>query len=143
MTFMGNLMSRSTFARTACAGVLVAAAVGGALPAFAANMEARFGNTMLGMRPDGTILKLYYNADHSFSGEITPAGSPTSFEAKGTWKLKGDKLCVTPEGGPGGAKGKESCALLKGDKVGDKWETTVQGTDGKPVVQSVEIVKGR
>lgn len=136
-------MTKKTRARAACAGLLALAAAGIALPALAANMEARFGNTMLGIRPDGTILKLYYNKDHSFSGLITPAGSPTSFEAKGTWKLKGDKLCVTPEGGPGGAKGKESCALLKGDKVGDKWQTTVQGTDGKPVVQSVEIVKGR
>lgn len=136
-------MTKKTRARAACAGLLALAAAGVALPALAANMEARFGNTMLGIRPDGTILKLYYNKDHSFSGLITPAGSPTSFEAKGTWKLKGDKLCVTPEGGPGGAKGKESCALLKGDKVGDKWQTTVQGTDGKPVVQSVEIVKGR
>lgn len=136
-------MSKSTVLRAASAAALAAGAMMIALPAMAANMEARFGNTMLGIRPDGTILKLYYNADHSFSGEITPAGSPTSFEAKGTWKLKGDRLCVTPEGtGPDG-KAPESCALLKGDKVGDKWQTTVQGTDGKPVVQSVEIVKGR
>jgi hypothetical protein len=138
MTFMGTTMRKVTFARAVSAAVLVATAAAVALPAFAASMEPRFGNTMLGIRPDGTILKLYYNKDHTFSGVITPAGSPTSFEAKGTWALKGEKLCVTPEGA-----GKESCALLKGDKVGDKWETTVQGTDGKPVVQSVEIVKGR
>lgn len=118
--------------------VLVAAlSFGAALPALAASMEPRFGNTMLGVRPDGTVLKLYYDADHTFSGEIIPAGSPTTYEAKGTWTLKGEQLCVVPENGP------ESCAVLKGDHVGDKWETTVQGADGKPVVQKIEIVKGR
>lgn len=135
-------MTKTGIARCAAAVLGMGLAMT-ALPALAANMEARFGNTMVGVRPDGTVLRLYYNKDHSFSGLITPAGSPTSFEAKGTWTLKGEKLCVTPEGGPGGAPAKESCALLKGDKVGDKWQTTVQGTDGKPVVQSVEIVKGR
>ena len=124
-------------------GFMAAAACMAALPAFAASMEPRFGNTMLGTRPDGTVMKLYYNPDHTFSGEITPGGSPVSFEAKGTWKLDGDKLCVLSDLGPGGGKAPESCAMLKGDHVGDKWETTVQGVDGKPVVQKVEIVKGR
>ncbi|HMM13754.1 MAG TPA: hypothetical protein PKA57_03940 [Parvibaculum sp.] len=135
-------MKAGTFARGAAMAVLTVAAAALAMPAFAASMEPRFDNTMVGTRPDGTVLKLYYNRDHTFSGEITPAGSPTSFEAKGTWRLDGDKLCVTPET-PGGEPGPEACAVLKGDKVGDKWKTTVQGTDGKPVVQTVEIVKGR
>ena len=118
-------------------GLVVVMACGVALPALAASMEARFGNTMLGIRPDGTVLKLYYNADHTFSGEIIPAGSAVTYEAKGTWSLKGEQLCVVPENGP------ESCAVLKGDHAGDKWETTVQGADGKPVVQKIEIVQGR
>ena len=124
-------------------GLVVTVASMAALPALAASMEPRFGNTMLGTRPDGTVMKLYYNADHTFSGEITPPGSPVSFEAKGTWNLKGDQLCVLSDLGPGSGTPPESCATLKGDHVGDKWQTTVQGTDGKPVVQSVEIVKGR
>lgn len=123
------------------AGV-VAMALAVAAPASAASMAARFGNTMLGKRPDGTVLKLYYNKDHTFSGEITPGGSPQTFEAKGTWRLKGKDLCVTSTG-PDGKPGKEVCTPLKGDKVGDKWQTTVQGLDGQPVVQDVEIVKGR
>lgn len=124
-------------------GVAVAAlACAVALPAAAANMKARFGNTMLGTRPNGTVLKLYYNKDHSFSGEITVPGHEGVFVTKGTWRLNGKNLCVTPEG-PQGQKGAESCTLLKGDKVGDTWKTTVQGTDGKPVEQTVTIVKGR
>lgn len=111
--------------------------------AFAASMEARFGNTMLGTRPDGTVLKIFYNKDHTFSGELTPPGSTTPLVAKGTWRIEGKNLCLTPLAGPDGKPSRESCALLKGDKVGDKWQTEVRGPDGQPVVQTVEIVKGR
>lgn len=107
------------------------------MPALAASMEPRFGNTMVGTRPDGLLLKMYYNADKTFTGEITPPGAPMAIRINGTWWLKGDQLCILPDGG------KESCAELKGDHVGDKWETTVTGIDGEPVVQTVEITKGR
>ena len=53
---------------------VVALACAVALPAVAANMKARFGNTMLGTRPNGTVLKLYYNKDHSFFGRDHRAG---------------------------------------------------------------------
>lgn len=129
---------KTTFAR----GLAFVALVAAATPVLAASMEPRFGNTMQATRPDGTVLKLYYNRDHTFSGEIVQPGAPAPFEAKGTWRLDGDRLCVMAEG-PAGKPGRESCAVLKGDKVGDKWQSTVQGTDGKPVTQSVEIVKGR
>lgn len=122
---------------------IVAAASMVALPAFAASMEPRFGNTMLGTRPDGTVMKLYYNRDHTFSGEITPPHSTAVFEAKGKWWLDGKNLCVQQELPEGQGEAPKSCAELKGDKVGDKWQTTVHGADGKPEVQSVEIVKGR
>jgi hypothetical protein len=121
--------------RGACLGVLAICAA--ASPALAASMEPRFGNTMIGTRPDGMVMKMYYNEDHTFTGEITPMGAPMAIRVSGTWKLDGDKLCVLPQGGS------ESCAELKGDHVGDKWETTVRDVNGEPVVQQVEIVKGR
>ncbi|HEX7776800.1 MAG TPA: hypothetical protein VF449_09760 [Parvibaculum sp.] len=118
-------------------------AVFAAAPAFAASMEARFGNTMLATRPDGTTIKMYYNKDHSFTGEMAPGGSQAVYEAKGTWRLSGDKLCVTPAGGTAEHKAPEVCAPLKGSRVGDKWQSEVPTPDGKTVVQTVEIVKGR
>lgn len=128
ITFIASVAAlTAAFAGTACA----------------ASMEARFGNTMLATRPDGTVIKMYYDKDHSFSGELRPGGSETVYEAKGTWRLAGGKLCVTPAGGTAEHPAPESCAALKGSKVGDKWQTEVKGRDGKPVVQTVEIVKGR
>jgi hypothetical protein len=121
----------------------VAALAALASPAFAADMSARFGNTKLATRPAGTVIKMYYNADHSFTGEMKPGGSQTIYEAKGTWRLDGGKLCVTPAGGTAEHKAPEVCAPLKGSSVGDKWQSEVPGTGGKTVVQTVEIVKGR
>ena len=129
--------------RFMCLGLIALTAITMALPALAASMEPRFGNTMVGTRPDGTVMKLYYNQDHTFSGEITPPGSPVALQAKGTWQLEGDQLCVFSDAGPGDSAPVKSCAQLKGDHVGDKWQTSVRGPDGQPVMQSVEIVKGR
>lgn len=113
------------------------------LPVLAGSMEPRFGNTMVATRPDGTVMKLYYDADKRFSGAIQPAGAPMAISINGTWRQDGDRLCVQPAAGPDGALPPESCAELKGDHVGDTWETTVKGMDGEPVVQTVKIVKGR
>mgnify|MGYP003651402197 FL=1 len=129
--------------RVLISGSVFAAAMLASLPSLAGSMEPRFGNTMIASRPDGTVMKLYYNADKSFTGNIQPAGAPMTISINGTWRQDGDKLCVQPAAGPGGAMPPESCAELKGDHVGDTWETTVKGLDGEPVVQTVTIVKGR
>jgi len=121
-------------------------ATGVSFPALAGNIEARFGNTMLATRPSGTTMKLWYNADHTFTGELQAAGAPMALQTSGTWRVEGGKICVTPDNPPGseGApKPRESCAALKGDKVGDEWETMVKDIDGKSVTQTVKIVKGR
>lgn len=91
-------------------------------------------------------MKLWYNEDHTFTGELQAAGAPMTMQTSGTWRVDGDKICVVPDSPPGSdtAKpNKESCAPLKGDKVGDTWQTNVKDIDGKQVVQTVKIVKGR
>ena len=126
--------------------VIAALATGIALPAFAGNIKARFGNTMLATRPSGTTMKLWYNKDHTFTGELLAAGAPMTMQTSGKWRVDGDKICVTPDNPPGSEsapKRPETCAPLKGDKVGDTWKTTVKDIDGKSVTQTVKIVKGR
>ncbi|MGV8996811.1 MAG: hypothetical protein ACOH12_07695 [Parvibaculaceae bacterium] len=117
-----------------------------ALPAFAGHIEARFGNTMLATRPSGTTMKLWYNKDHTYTGELQAAGAPMVMVTSGKWRVDGDKVCVAPDNPPGSEaapKRPETCAPLKGDKVGDTWETQVKDIDGKSVTQTVAIVKGR
>jgi hypothetical protein len=113
------------------------------LPAVAATMEARYGNTVLATRPDGTKIKLYFNADKTFTGEASPGSMPFSFDIAGTWRLDGDKLCVLQTEGRGRNKGIEKCEPLAGDKIGDSWTVDVTDRDGKTIVQSMSITQGR
>jgi hypothetical protein len=114
-----------------------------ALPALAATMDARYGNTVVGTRDDGTKIKLYFNADKTFTGEASPGSMPFSFDIAGTWRMDGQKLCVLQTEGRGPNKGIEKCEALEGDKVGDAWQVEVTDKDNKPVAQSMTIVEGR
>jgi len=100
----------------------------GISPAFAsADMEPTFGNTVVVKTGDVTM-KYYFNADNTFTAD-TPDGT-----ISGTWAVKGDEICLTPEGG------EESCGpLAKGKKVGDTW--TQENPDGS--TSEVSIVAGR
>lgn len=122
---------------------LVALTMGLALPAFAASMDARYGNTVHATRPDGTEINLFFNADKSFTGKASPAGIPFSFSIAGTWRLDGDNVCVLQTEGRGPNKGVEKCEPLEGDKIGDTWTVDVTDKDGKPVVQTMTITEGR
>lgn len=126
---------------------LIAAAFAGLVlfgAAFAGNMDARYGNTVVATNPDGSTTKFYYNADKTFTVKAEKDGKVLG-ESKGTWRQDGDKLCLTAETtfGPFEA-GKERCVPLMGDKVGDSW-TTPGGKDanGNDIVITVKIVAGR
>lgn len=133
-------MSLKTVLQTAG---LAALAMGLALPAYAASMEARFGNTVLATRPDGTKIKLFFEPGMTFTGKASPAGMPFSFSIAGTWRLDGNKLCILQTEGRGRNKGIEKCEPLEGDKIGDTWTVEVTDKDDKPVVQTMEITEGR
>ncbi|MFO1186690.1 MAG: hypothetical protein U1E87_04105 [Alphaproteobacteria bacterium] len=111
--------------------------------AFAGNMSARFGNTVVATYPDGTTTKFYYNEDKTFSAKTESAGK-TLAETSGTWRQDGDKLCLTAKTpfGPFEA-GKERCVPLMGDKAGDKWTTPGKDANGNDITINVEIVAGR
>ncbi len=125
------------------AASLVALTMSVALPALAASMDARYGNTVHATRPDGTEINLFFNADQTFTGKASPASVPFSFSIAGTWRIDGDKLCILQTEGRGPNKGIEKCEPLEGDKIGDNWTVNVTDKDDKPVVQTMTITEGR
>ena len=95
-------------------------------------MASRYSNTVVAKTADGKEAgRTYYNADGSFTRK-TPAG-----ETKGTWKLEGDKICVT-QTAPAAAPA--VCLPFPGAKiVGDSWEVTLP--DGTKL--TVTLQQGR
>lgn len=111
--------------------------------AWAGSMEARFGNTVVAKAPDGTTTKVHYDKPDTFTATIEQPGKPAA-NAKGKWRVDGDKLCLTSDTAFGPfAANKEGCVLLRGDKVGDKWQTPAKDSAGKDIVLDVSIVAGR
>lgn len=120
-----------------------AAAMLVAVTAWAGDMNARFGNTVVAKAPDGTVTKFHYEKDGTFTAAIDQPGKPAQ-NAKGKWRQDGDKVCLTSDTtfGPFEA-GKERCVPLMGDKVGDTWKSKSLDAAGKPVDVDVTIVAGR
>jgi opacity protein-like surface antigen len=77
-------------------------------------MASRYGNTTVATDADGTQTKLYYKADGTFTGKrgIVPL--------KGTWKVEGDKLCITSDMTMPGTPN-PLCAPVAVHKLGDTW----------------------
>ena len=73
-------------------------------------------------RPDGTSFVVTFKDDGTYS---------TTTDVKGTWKLEGDKICVTR------STGESNCLDAKLDaKPGDTWQS--QDAAGKPVTVTLE-----
>jgi len=85
-------------------------------------MASRYGNTLVVKSPDGKeVIRLYYDAGGAMSAKLAD-GKTT----KGTWKLEGDKLCVTQtEPPPDASMTAPQCTPFSGaKKVGDTWDVT-------------------
>ena len=85
-------------------------------------MASRYGNTLIIKGPDGKeAIRLYYDAGGALSTKA-PDGKTT----KGTWKMDGDKICVTQtEPAPPAEMAAPQCTPFTGShKVGDTWEVT-------------------
>ena len=114
------------------AGMVVAAL--GVSMAVAADdpMAGRYGNTVVTTSADGKEAgRSYFNADGTFSRK-TAAG-----EIKGTWKLDGDKVCITQtEPAPPAGTPATCIPANGGKKVGDSWDVTLpDGTKLKATLQ--------
>jgi len=89
-------------------------------------MAVTYGNTIELTAADGTVTKVYYNEDGTYT---------TDGEASGTWELnESDQLCTTPAGGEQGCTD-----VAWGHQVGESWDAT--STEGEPV--NITIVEGR
>jgi hypothetical protein len=85
-------------------------------------MASRYGNTLVIKGPDGKeVIRLYYDQGGGFSAKAADGKT-----AKGTWKMDGDKICVTQtEPAPDASMPNPSCQPFTGaHKVGDTWEVT-------------------
>ncbi len=96
---------------------IAAAALALSSAAFAEDdvMASRYGNTTVVTRADGTVIKLWYNADHTWSGDMG------GMAVGGTWKVENGTLCVTYNGTlPPGAVN-PNCSPAMARAVGDHW----------------------
>ena len=111
--------------------------------AWAGNIEARFGNTVVATAPDGTVTKFHYDKPDTFTATVEQPGKPV-VKASGKWRIDGANVCLTSDTsfGPFEAN-KERCVPLNGDKVGDSWKAKSLDAAGKPVDVDVAIVAGR
>ena len=94
------------------AALLVAASV----PAIAGDevLASRFGNTTITKDAQGNERRVYYKADHTFTGKQGDA----SFS--GTWKIDGGTICLTADQPIQGVPN-PICTPVADHKVGDTW----------------------
>lgn len=92
-----------------------ALAAGAAVPALAGDTwGATYNATIVSTYADGRIVKVYVNADHSYSIAL-----PDGKTLKGTWADGADGSCFTLTDPPPAPGAKPSCFPIKDYKVGD------------------------
>jgi len=105
-----------------------------AAPAFAGDTwGAVYGGTIVSTYADGSVVKVYVNADHSYS-----IGLPDGKTLKGIWADGADGSCFTLTDPPPAPGAKPVCFPLKEYKIGD----TFNGEDATGKFTGV-IVAGR
>ena len=119
--------------RILAAAALLAFSATFAIAAAEDPMASRYGNTVVTTTADGKPAgNAYYDADGKVSRK-TPDGK----EVKGTWKLEGDKLCVTQTDPAPAADAKPTCLPFAAHKDGDTWDVTLpDGTKLKATLKA-------
>ncbi|HEX3672673.1 MAG TPA: hypothetical protein VHU87_00230 [Rhizomicrobium sp.] len=80
-------------------------------------MASRYGNTTVVKMSNGTEVHFFYNADHTFTGNVIGM----DYKMKGTWAVNGDKICSTYDVPPPGVTNPQ-CNAIEAHKVGDTWQ---------------------
>lgn len=117
-------------------GLALAAAVASFAHAADDPIAPRYGNTLVVKGPDGKeLIRLYYD-----QGGVLSTKTPDGKTTKGTWKMDGDKLCLTQtDPAPPPGMGSQCQPFSGGHKVGDTWEVT----RGDGVKMTVTLQQGR
>ncbi len=102
--------------------VVAALATAVVVPAFADTWTGAYDGTIESTYADGRVVKVYVNADHSYSIAL-----PDGAILKGTWADAGGQSCFFPTNPPPGAK--PSCFPVKEYKIGDTF--TGEDASGK------------
>lgn len=94
------------------AALLLSASV----PAIAGDevLASRFGNTTITKDAQGNERRIYYKADHSFTGK------QGALNFGGTWKIDGATICLTTDPAVPGLPN-PVCTPVSDHKVGDTW----------------------
>jgi hypothetical protein len=95
--------------------LLLAAILLGSTPALADTWTGTYGGTIVSTYSDGRVVKVYVNADHSYSIAL-----PNGQVLNGTWADAGGQSCFTLSNPPPDAK--PACFPIKEYKVGDTFE---------------------
>lgn len=107
-------------AKVAACSLALAALAG---PALAADpMASAYGNTVSVTYPDGTTVKLFIEADGTYTSSGGPAG-----DSSGTWAIKGGQTCFTQVSPEPQAGMSPSCSPTVSKNVGDTWTAPAQG----------------
>ena len=93
-------------------------------------MASRYGNTTITTDAAGLQAKIYYNADHTFTGK------QNGVDFKGTWKLNdaSTSICLTYDKPPANTPS-PLCAPIAAHKVGDKWSAAGRNLTLAPGIQ--------
>lgn len=107
----------------------VAALALSATAAFAGDevMASRIGNTTITTDASGQSSKIYYEADHSFTGVQADQ------QLSGTWAVNGSQVCLTFTSAPPPGYPNPICTPVAAHNVGDSWSSgpfTVQLVEG-------------
>lgn len=79
-------------------------------------MASRFGNTTITSDASGASTKIYYEADHSFTGVQGDQ------QLAGTWAMQGSNVCLTFTSEPPPGYPNPICAPTSAHNVGDTWQ---------------------
>ena len=116
------------------AGCALMALAGVAFAQDADPMTPRYGNTLVVKDAKGLEARMFYNADHSWSGTMMDGAA-----MKGTWELKDGKLCNTQtDPAPAADMPNPRCRDFVAHNVGDTW--TINTPNGE---MTATIVQGR